>query len=55
MTETRRWVVLTLPKGVGGVLKPAFPDRPGGLTLADGKLTGEIGPSAVHVYRIAKP
>lgn len=45
-------VSLTLPKGAGGELKPAFKDRPAGLKLADGKLTGEIGKAEVHVYRL---
>ena len=51
-TETKS-VSLTLPNGLTGDLKPAFPARPTGLKLTDGKLTGEIGKAAVHVLRIS--
>ena len=46
-------VSLTLPRGLDGVLKPAFKDRPTGLKLTDGKLAGELGKAAVHVYRLS--
>ena len=45
-------VSLTLPKGITGEFKSAFPDRPAGLKWAEGKLTGEIGKAEVCVYRI---
>jgi hypothetical protein len=45
-------VALTLPKGAGKVLTPVFNDRPSGLELVDGKLTGEVGKAAVHIYRL---
>ena len=46
-------VSLTLPKGITGVLKSVFPDRPTGLKWAEGKLTGDIGKAEVCVYKIA--
>ena len=45
-------VDLALSNGLEGELQPAFPDRPSGLKLAEGKLTGQIGKSEVHVYRM---
>lgn len=47
-------VSLSLPKGAGMELRPAFKDRPAGLKLADGKLTGEVGKAEVHVYRVPR-
>jgi hypothetical protein len=49
---TATQVSLTVPKGLTGDLVSAFKGRPAGLTLADGKLTGEIGKAEVHVYRV---
>lgn len=45
-------VALTLPKGAGSVLTPVFNDRPSGLKLVEGKLTGEVSKAAVHIYRL---
>ena len=38
----------------GGKLTSAFADRPAGLTLADGVLTGTVGPTDVQVYRLVR-
>ena len=46
-------VSIPLPKGLTGELQPVFRDRPAGLKVVDGKLTGEIGKAEIHVYRIA--
>lgn len=45
-------VSLTLPKDAGSALKSEFKDRPSGLKLADGRLTGKVGKAEVHVYRL---
>jgi hypothetical protein len=50
-TETRE-VSISLPEGVKGQLHNLFPDRPGGMALEDGKLSGTIGPLDVHVYEV---
>lgn len=50
-TETRE-VSISLPEGVTGQLRNLFPDRPGGMTMADGTLSGTIGPLDVHVYEV---
>ena len=50
--STANPVDLALSNGLEGELQPAFPDRPSGLQLAEGKLTGQIGKSEVHVYRM---
>lgn len=47
-------VSIVLPKGLAGKAQTVFRDRPNGLKLVDGTLTGDIGKAEVHVYRIAK-
>ena len=46
-------VSLSLPNGLMGKPMPAFKDRPSGLKVLDGKLSGDIGKAEVHVCRIA--
>jgi hypothetical protein len=56
LSETEaRPVSLELQKQFGSQLTPAFNDRPAGLKLVNGRITGEIAKAEVHVYRIAKP
>jgi hypothetical protein len=50
-TETRD-VSLALPQGVAGKAVNLFANRPGGLEVRNGKLTGKVGPLEVHVYEI---
>jgi len=45
-------VALAMPAGAHG-LQALFADRPSGLSLSDGQLTGTIEPMAVHVYRLS--
>lgn len=47
-----REVSLALPQGVHGQARSLFPTHPGGLVVADGKLTGALGPLEVHVYQL---
>jgi hypothetical protein len=45
-------VLIPLPRTLIGQPERAFPGRPAGLRRNDaGKLTGEVGPADVHVYR----
>ncbi len=46
-------VSLKLPNGLIGKPMPVFKDRPSGLTVIDGKLSGDLGKAEVHVYRFA--
>ena len=46
-------VSIALPKGFGGEPQPVFRNRPRGLKVVDGKLTGDLGKAEVHVYRMA--
>ena len=46
-------VSLKLPASAYGEVTPAFRERPAGLKIAEGKLTGELGMAEVHIYRIA--
>jgi hypothetical protein len=49
--ESRK-VLLPLPRKTGDEWAPVFPNRVAGLNLTDGKITGEIGPAEVQVYRV---
>lgn len=50
-TESRR-LNMPLPPAVTGEAANLFPDRVGGMIVTQGRLTGDIGPLAVHVYRV---
>jgi hypothetical protein len=50
-TEARE-VSVALPAGVAGKARKLFADRPGGMAITDGKLSGRMGPLEVHVYEV---
>jgi hypothetical protein len=50
---TTRTVDLVLPAGCTGPTQAVFSGRPSGLTFANGHLTGQVAPDAVHVYRLS--
>jgi hypothetical protein len=53
LTETTK-VSITIPAKVTGSLKPLFHNRPSGMVLKSGKLTGSLKPKDVHIYELSQ-
>ena len=45
-------VSIQLPTPSDGKAKPMFPDRPSGMVIKEGKLSGSISPLNVHIYSL---
>ena len=52
--STARDLHTAIPDSAGGTLSTLFADRPSGLELENGVLTGRIKPEEVHVYSVSK-